>query len=1659
MKKHLRKLVLLSIVLVFFGIKGFGQSSGLPVLPNKTIEGWIYPGNPACNANTEYSDGRIIDVLRPEYLALDSNGIVVEVTVSSDGCNGYNITNAADVKNHSTGGQFITVSGAGASLYKLLSHINDNNWITTNVINPIVKLVDTTGFTGIELDFESPTGGWSDTNWAHYQSLITTLGYTLHNYNTNNKKLLNITLPPDLSSSDLSFFNNNNNVDFVTIMCYDYETLNNNDPVAPYLAPNAWVGPIINTVKTAIGNVNKIVIGMPSYGYHIGTNTHHPTQSIIEDTKTETISEASSPTSGSSPTATNHYSIDNPRDISSNERYFIYNDGTNNGTYDSIWYYQDAVGMSMKEEFIRSQGIKHVCVWHLGGNDWFNKFDDTSYRQVTAILDSTLWKNASKALSYSTTHDTTCAYPSSLNASNQIIFVDTINYTNALFKGLEVAIIGHAENDTNQCSTISVEYSNDGINWYSPESVTGGVNIYSNHDVIKIIGSQTDNWGFTSAPFVAYQIRIKYLSGAVPHINGVFVKMYFGSPGQQGTIALIDTISNRNDDAADAITFSSNGNSSIVYDNDSLRSTLYTHHRFGIYKGGEFTYGAYFINGFRFNNITIPQGCTIDSAYLDLFYDPVNRTVFDSSNFSINFYGEDNINPQPFPSKDASPSTYSDSVIGTPYYRPLLPISPIGFTFNESDWGTTSSSNGYYNAHIPVLENHLIDVKDIVQAIVNIPTWNSGNSLSIIAKLLQTSIPTPPIATTENNCVGYSTYESIPGKGATRIIIYYETTESSYCEYYNTPQHITSDTTWNDDPSNPKIVLNDMIVNSGVTLTITGTVEFTQQAKLIVQQGGVVIVDGGTLTNLCDNKTWRGIEVWGTSGKGQNSLLNSPYQGMVQLINGAEIDNAEDAIKLWHPNDTTTTGGIVIANNATFYNNRRSIDFEPYQNKIISPTNDITNIGNLSQFVNCTFDVDDDYMSDNEFYCHASLWKVNSVFFQGCTFMNEQSNKQYSLTNNKGIYSMDAGFTVNSYCSDNVLYGESCPYESKTPCYFYGFNYAIDALDAATSNVAIVDESVFEQNVIGVQFKALNNSWVNRSNFSIGDNTITNVTSGTYPTGIVIIGSTGYRIEEDSLQPSSNLVSNTIGIRINNSKTANNQVYKNISNGLYIAEQAEGVNRDSTYNYKGLQLLCNTHSVNNYDIIVPLTGASHEGIRVFQGDPNSSTSAGNIFSQNISIPESNIKNGTSSVIMYYYTNGLTQPLYVTPFLVDTIHVNNANTCPSNFNNGYSFPLSIESVQTFATNYGLLESTYLNLLYNYNSMIDGGDENLLLNKIESTWSNDAWKMRADLLAKSPYLSEDALEQAALSDILPQAMLLEVCLANPDATRDEGFIYFLANKIPNPLPQYMLDLIVENWHAKTARTLLEANLADVSSQMSVITNLLVSNYMLDTIQQKDIALNWLLRRGDLSDYYSAVEHYIESNDYISANNYRRQIPELFKLTDDEHAEYLNFKEYLAFRNSIASDNRNIMQLTDDEITNLQQIADNNTGRSSILAQNILCFCYQLCVDYLPADGEGDHLKFSKPKIPASQIIQSAYNKITATPNPASVYVAFTWTLPLLKGNAVLFITDINGKTIAQQTITTKAGQWIWDTRAIKNSIYLYEVRSDNQRLGNGKIVINN
>ncbi|NVN96484.1 MAG: T9SS type A sorting domain-containing protein [Bacteroidetes bacterium] len=87
-----------------------------------------------------------------------------------------------------------------------------------------------------------------------------------------------------------------------------------------------------------------------------------------------------------------------------------------------------------------------------------------------------------------------------------------------------------------------------------------------------------------------------------------------------------------------------------------------------------------------------------------------------------------------------------------------------------------------------------------------------------------------------------------------------------------------------------------------------------------------------------------------------------------------------------------------------------------------------------------------------------------------------------------------------------------------------------------------------------------------------------------------------------------------------------------------------------------------------------------------------------------------------------------------------------------------------------------------------------------------------------------------------------------------------------------------------------------------------------------------------------------------------------------------------------------------------------------------------------------------------------VEKEKKELKVFPNPAKDYVTFIWELPLLKDNAELIITDISGKSITQKTIATKRGQWVWDTRTINKGIYLYEIKTNTERFGNGKVVIN-
>lgn len=301
------------------------------------VMAWIYPGPPGCHAAQEYTDGRSIDTLKPQYFTLADIGVLDLLTVTNSGCNAYSPANARQIKQFSTH-QYVTVSGNTASMDALIS----DQTLETQAMQTLLTFLKTVQFTGVELDFEG-WGQWIPQQYSGYKQFLTQLGNTLHH---NGYKLM-VDGPSDIASGGSSLAWNYADfntlpVDYIVVLAYDWQyDFGAGTPVAPFSREVE----VTNEVKGKITDSDKIVIGIPSYGYHGATGS----TTITEDTYVQ------SQTYPGYNTAT--------RDSSSGEMMW---------THAGISYdYADAETLAEKRATIERLGIHALSVWSLGGTPWF----------------------------------------------------------------------------------------------------------------------------------------------------------------------------------------------------------------------------------------------------------------------------------------------------------------------------------------------------------------------------------------------------------------------------------------------------------------------------------------------------------------------------------------------------------------------------------------------------------------------------------------------------------------------------------------------------------------------------------------------------------------------------------------------------------------------------------------------------------------------------------------------------------------------------------------------------------------------------------------------------------------------------------------------------------------------------------------------------------------------------------------------------------------------------------------------------------------------------------------------------------------------------------------------------------------------------------------
>lgn len=122
----------------------------------------------------------------------------------------------------------------------------------------------------------------------------------------------------------------------------------------------------------------------------------------------------------------------------------------------------------------------------------------------------------------------------------------------------------------------------------------------------------------------------------------------------------------------------------------------------------------------------------------------------------------------------------------------------------------------------------------------------------------------------------------------------------------------------------------DIIIPAGVTLTLSCTLEMVPEAKVIVEPGGQLIIDGGTITAAQFADSWAGVEVCGYNTHNQYSgWRNGQYieylnQGYLELKNGGTIEHARTGIVMEDNGVPGTSGGVVVSNGGIIRNCQRS---------------------------------------------------------------------------------------------------------------------------------------------------------------------------------------------------------------------------------------------------------------------------------------------------------------------------------------------------------------------------------------------------------------------------------------------------------------------------------------------------------------------------------------------------------------------------------------------------------------------------------------------------------------------------------------------------------------------------------------------------------------
>jgi photosystem II stability/assembly factor-like uncharacterized protein len=623
---------------------------------------------------------------------------------------------------------------------------------------------------------------------------------------------------------------------------------------------------------------------------------------------------------------------------------------------------------------------------------------------------------------------------------------------------------------------------------------------------------------------------------------------------------------------------------------------------------------------------------------------------------------------------------------------------------------------------------------------------------------------------------------------------------------------------------------NRMYVDQGVYMNIKGTMNFANNAPFVVGKKSHVVLTG-TMSTECP-VLWKGIQVEGNITQNQNySGGFAISQGILEVLNGGTVRRANDAVTTgtFDPSnnfDFSSTGGVISCSKANFIDNWRDIQFMSYP------------FTNRSAFVQTKFQTNNQLLGAITPLTHMTMWNVTGVKVYGCDF-NYNAGGAYPIgSHGTGIGTIDAKYYVQSFCTSMTI-----------PCITTkrGTFTNLDAGIVVNNSNPLKTVTVLENDFTGNYTDAARFSGVDYVTFANNTIDVGNSTSFN-PSGLYMNNSKYYSVQNNTI--TTTFAGNGTGIYTNMSGAGAHLVYRNTINSLLTGVGPQNDNSGNSNYTDGLKIKCNTFNTstsNLFDVAVMGTSPS---VAYLQGVFSTSTPSllvGNKYNATCGsqnkwyFDPSTVKGVLHSNHTDAFAKVSPQPSCSDPSFVisnNTSVVYQSNHCPNTF-------LSSTDPQTINNNISTARINLNNVNNTYNSSIDGGNTQNLLNGISGNMS--AGNLKTALLNASPYLSDQVMV-AYIHSTPPPGIERQVLVANSPLTAN------VMTEVNNAhLPSGTLSDILAAQSVKSVsdRQNLEGQLAEAKYNLQLAYADKVRFYLNDSIPGSEDSALVTIKLAGLAD----------------------------------------------------------------------------------------------------------------------------------------------------------------------------------------------------------------